>query len=222
LLSAVWPDTFVKENNLADNIFKLRRLLGDGENGTRFIETVPKRGYRFVADVRAVESLTEQESQLASHVVAQRPRPAEEQETRVPPAATPRPVIVPWLLVGAMFLVLMALGIAISVRGTPELPRMLKAELLPPESASFGDIALSPDGKWLAFTAVTGSRVRVWVRSLADDEATPVESTDGAFAHSIDGDAGRLRRLLSTHRDSNPDWSFENKNLREQDMIGRH
>ena len=60
LLKTVWPDTFVEENNLADNIFKLRRVLGDGENGTRFIETVPKRGYRFVADVRIVGRLTEQ------------------------------------------------------------------------------------------------------------------------------------------------------------------
>ena len=68
LLKTVWPDSFVEENNLADNVFKLRRVLGDGENGPRFIETVPKRGYRFVADVRAVGQLTEQGSELVQQV----------------------------------------------------------------------------------------------------------------------------------------------------------
>ena len=52
LLKAVWPDTFVEDNNLADNISRLRKALGEGENGQKFIETVPKRGYRFVVDVR--------------------------------------------------------------------------------------------------------------------------------------------------------------------------
>jgi len=51
LLKAVWPDSFVEENNLADNIFKLRKALGEGENGQKFIQTIPKRGYRFVANV---------------------------------------------------------------------------------------------------------------------------------------------------------------------------
>src|SRR5262245_24907747 len=49
LLKKVWPDTFVEEANLASNISQLRKALGDGENGHRYIETAPKRGYRFVA-----------------------------------------------------------------------------------------------------------------------------------------------------------------------------
>ncbi len=52
LLKTVWPDSFVEENNLADNISKLRKALGEGEHGVKFIETVPRRGYRFVAEVR--------------------------------------------------------------------------------------------------------------------------------------------------------------------------
>ena len=84
LLKTVWPDTFVEENNLADNIFKLRRVLGDGENGPRFIETVPKRGYRFVADVRAVAPLTEQGPGLAPQLVAEPSRQAEHSEGQVP------------------------------------------------------------------------------------------------------------------------------------------
>jgi DNA-binding winged helix-turn-helix (wHTH) protein len=55
LLKKVWPDTFVEEANLASNISQLRKALGDGENGQRYIETAPKRGYRFVASVKKVE-----------------------------------------------------------------------------------------------------------------------------------------------------------------------
>jgi len=89
------------------------------------------------------------------------------------------------LVVGAMTLVAVtlvaiALGVSAGRRGAAEPPRILKTELLPPENASFGDIAVSPDGKWLAFTAATGSRVQLWLRFLAGEAANPVESTDGA------------------------------------------
>ena len=50
LIKAVWADTFVEEANLARNIWALRKALGDDDShGHRYIETVPKRGYRFVA-----------------------------------------------------------------------------------------------------------------------------------------------------------------------------
>jgi len=52
LMREVWPDTFVEESNLTQNIFILRRVLGDDGNGVKYIETVSRRGYRFVAAVR--------------------------------------------------------------------------------------------------------------------------------------------------------------------------
>jgi DNA-binding winged helix-turn-helix (wHTH) protein/TolB-like protein len=51
LMEEVWPDTFVEEINLAVNISTLRKVLGESDHGRPFIETVPKRGYRFVAEV---------------------------------------------------------------------------------------------------------------------------------------------------------------------------
>lgn len=51
LMKAVWPDSFVEENNLSQNIFALRRALGDDRNGLSFIQTVPRRGFRFVPPV---------------------------------------------------------------------------------------------------------------------------------------------------------------------------
>jgi len=51
LMENIWPDTVVEENNLNHNISTLRRALGDQVTGQRYIETVPRVGYRFVADV---------------------------------------------------------------------------------------------------------------------------------------------------------------------------
>ena len=54
LITAVWPDTIVEENNLGKAIFVVRHFLGDATDEPEFIETVPKHGYRFIADVRKV------------------------------------------------------------------------------------------------------------------------------------------------------------------------
>src|SRR5215217_5602516 len=54
LLKEVWPDTFVEEANLTQNIFTLRKALGDDRSGPKYIETVARRGYRFLATVRTV------------------------------------------------------------------------------------------------------------------------------------------------------------------------
>ena len=51
LMENIWPDTVVEENNLNHNISTLRRALGEQVTGQRYIETVPRVGYRFVADV---------------------------------------------------------------------------------------------------------------------------------------------------------------------------
>jgi len=54
LLQKVWPDAFVEEATLAQNVFTLRKQLHDDRGEALYIETVPKRGYRFVASVRVV------------------------------------------------------------------------------------------------------------------------------------------------------------------------
>jgi DNA-binding winged helix-turn-helix (wHTH) protein/tetratricopeptide (TPR) repeat protein len=51
LLEAVWPDTAVEENNLSQHLSALRRVLADGGGDRAYIETIPKRGFRFVVEV---------------------------------------------------------------------------------------------------------------------------------------------------------------------------
>ena len=53
LLAEVWPDTFVEEGSLTQTVSMLRKALGEAP-GTPYIETIPRRGYRFVAPVTAV------------------------------------------------------------------------------------------------------------------------------------------------------------------------
>ena len=51
LMKRVWPSTYVEEGNLTQNISLLRKALGESPSGAQFIETVPRRGYRFVAEM---------------------------------------------------------------------------------------------------------------------------------------------------------------------------
>ena len=80
LMRRVWPNTFVEEGNLTQNISLLRKALGEGPNGVQFIETVPRRGYRFVAPTRKSNgehsnavTLTSADSTLTSELLAASP-----------------------------------------------------------------------------------------------------------------------------------------------------
>src|SRR5687767_3687834 len=74
LMKRLWPDTFVEESNLTYCIVQLRKTLGDEARHPRYIETIPKRGYRFIVDVEEVLSDVAIESKklprrIESHVV---------------------------------------------------------------------------------------------------------------------------------------------------------
>jgi DNA-binding winged helix-turn-helix (wHTH) protein/tetratricopeptide (TPR) repeat protein len=55
LLKTIWPEAFVEEATLAQNIFTIRKALG-GSEGEQYIQTIPKRGYRFVATVATAKN----------------------------------------------------------------------------------------------------------------------------------------------------------------------
>ncbi|HET9532437.1 MAG TPA: transcriptional regulator, partial [Blastocatellia bacterium] len=54
MMRLIWPDTFVEEANLAVNISQIRKALGERDDGGQYIETVPRRGYRFASVVREI------------------------------------------------------------------------------------------------------------------------------------------------------------------------
>jgi TolB-like protein/DNA-binding winged helix-turn-helix (wHTH) protein len=83
LLNKVWPGVFIEEGNLARHIFNLRQVLGDSPDGRKYIETIPRRGYRFVAAVQvdgdepaAAPSVSSHASEPAEATVVPRQRRA--------------------------------------------------------------------------------------------------------------------------------------------------
>ena len=51
LMAAIWPDTVVEESNLTQTVYVLRKILGQDASGEKFIQTIPKRGYRFLHEL---------------------------------------------------------------------------------------------------------------------------------------------------------------------------
>lgn len=76
LMQAVWADSFVEDGNLTFTIRVLRKALGDDTQKPRFIETVPRRGYRFIAEVKKTNPNNEaqREAQPIAAAVSQPPR----------------------------------------------------------------------------------------------------------------------------------------------------
>lgn len=115
LMNAIWPDTFVEDGNLNFNVSVLRKALGTDEAGEQYIQTIPRHGYRFSADVREVvedvPALIVEKHTRARLVIEERELPAqpefEVQSTHLLPAGRARRTR--WLYVtGLASLVLVA------------------------------------------------------------------------------------------------------------------
>lgn len=160
LRQILWPsDTFVEfDHSLSTAVMKLRDALGDSTGTPVYIETIPKRGYRFIAKVTVVEK-------NSAAVVEQNPAVA---PTPAPVAATPRSRERMWQLVAGAATALMvasATWIATHPRNDPELPAMVRFQIPAPENLNFTPwafAAISPDGQRIAFSA----NGRLFVRSL--------------------------------------------------------
>ena len=157
LLEKVWPGTFVEEGNLARHISVLRQVLSKGQKGPQYIETIPKRGYRFVAPVREVD--------LSS---------AEDQPGEMPaarPTTTSRPAARRTVAIAVVVLLLMA-GLAWLRRGRTSAPAAQYTQLTNYADSATSP-ALSPDGRMLAF--IRGESTfhgpgQVYVKFLPDGE----------------------------------------------------
>jgi DNA-binding winged helix-turn-helix (wHTH) protein/TolB-like protein/Tfp pilus assembly protein PilF len=88
LMKRVWPDTFVEEGNLTTNVHLLRKVLGKGSKGQEYIETIPRRGYRFTAEVKANptegEGLPAKADAKPEDVIPERPSAEAQAEAGVP------------------------------------------------------------------------------------------------------------------------------------------
>jgi DNA-binding winged helix-turn-helix (wHTH) protein/TolB-like protein/Flp pilus assembly protein TadD len=103
LIEALWPHRVVEENNLTQNISTLRRVLGDGAGGRRYILTEPGRGYRFVEPVRPDDGGRVVDAAAATSSAAARPATASPRS----PARWPRR---PWTIAAVLVALALAAG----------------------------------------------------------------------------------------------------------------
>ena len=154
LMSRLWPDTFVEESNLTFNIQQLRKALGDNARRPQFIETVARRGYRFIAEV----------NENSAHISNPEPSIAISEPAQLADASDARKrfyLTFAVLGVVAVAAVVVALWFGRGRRfstavSPPILSRPFKSERF--ATGSVENAAITPDGKYVAYTSETGGR----------------------------------------------------------------
>lgn len=189
-MERLWPHTFVEEANLTSNIQQLRKSLGDNARQPHYIETVTKRGYRFIANVQRVETVNNGVDSSDTRL-----------DTSIPaiPATVPDRKRVKQRVVIALataILVVMSGGFVFwrffraSSRNLGDLVANLplKIERLTASGQS-GNAAISPDGKYVAYTQMFKGRYSIWIRQLTTNTNSEIVSPSDnvlgmAFSHS--------------------------------------
>ena len=172
LIEAVWPDAVVTETSLTEAVSLVRQALGDDPQQPTYVQTVHRRGYRFVAPVEV-----ETPSGRAVPLVAPAPRDT------TPRTAWPAREIAAWAIAVTA---LAALAVA-TLRREPAPARparftiaMPPGDPLPAKAPS--TLALSPDGRLIAYTTERGEKSQLLLRSLDRFDAAVVPGSAGAAA----------------------------------------
>lgn len=181
----LWPgNTFVDfDHGLNNAVNRLREALGDSADSPRFIETLPRRGYRFIGTANGV-GVADSKTQVGSAG----PAASSDHSVLLNQQATlskwPRYRWMTWAI--AVFAPL-AFLLGLKLERAPLSPSS-RSFILPPEGTTFdligdsgGSVALSLDGTKLAFVAVNSkAEAVVWVRELRKLTADAVEGTENA------------------------------------------
>ena len=172
LLNAVWKDAFVTENVLSRAVAQLRKGLADDARDSRYIETVPTRGYRFIADVEVQDSQIEDgqiqpETASPSTVHQPKSKPERSRRTRIVIAGLAGVVFV-----AAFVLVLLRRQPAehLEVLGSTQITTSRGISMYP---------TFSPDGSAMAYSAESGKGFEIFVRQLAPGGREVQITTDG-------------------------------------------
>jgi DNA-binding winged helix-turn-helix (wHTH) protein/Tol biopolymer transport system component len=186
LMDSVWPNVFVEEGNLARHISYLRRRLGDSASGGQYVETVPKRGYRFVAPVvmhnvnGAVQKVNGTSAAAAAHPASSLAPDGvviEEVGTGVRGDAGKRLRL--YGLAAAALAIAIAAGIwtYVSLRPEPAPFEQMTMRRLT-DSGDVVDAAISPDGKYMvyAYQAGHGSQSGLCMKHLPTNSTAKVVS----------------------------------------------
>lgn len=213
LMKLVWSDAFVEESNLTNNVAAIRKLLGRGKSGRSYIETVPKRGYRFTAPVkelppetlvverrtvtRVVTEGTEEETRSGSVSLAPESAPLAHHAM---PATSARSfrwaasagalILVGVILFGIYWLITQR---QLKGRATSGVPfgEMNISRLT--TSGKIRHAAISRDGKYVAHVTEDADGDSLWVRHVAAPTsvrvAGPAATEYGSVTFAPDGDS---------------------------------
>ena len=187
LLKEVWPDSFVEEGNITFNIRQLRKALDDNAQSPSFIETIPRRGYRFVAPVETLASFEDEDEVIDADAAAEAAalsEPLRQNRYLIPAAAL-------LILIGAMLLGAWLLGDR-AIGGAPILSAPYKSEKLSTDGDVF-HIAISNDAKNVVYTHRAAGRQSLWLRQLDTSNNVPIipssEDFYGGLVISPDGNS---------------------------------
>jgi DNA-binding winged helix-turn-helix (wHTH) protein/Tol biopolymer transport system component len=216
LMDAVWKDAFVTDTSLAEAVSFLRQALGDDPQAPRYIQTIHRRGYRFLAPLTpliedrgltpALRGLTPNSGfAVASgdRLVSATPGGSKEWE------------LLPWIVALLCTLLLAALTWGTVHAPRPEAPLAARFEVTPANGTSFapGDrrtpaIDVSADGRALAWSACdNGSGTcALYVRPVDRFDASRLAGTEGAVAPFFSPDGrwiaffgdGKLKKIASS------------------------
>jgi len=167
LMKAVWPDSFVEEGNLSQNVFILRKALSDGQDGRRYIVTVPGRGYRFDEDVVEVQ---EENPPTQSPPIAA--------VTAIPPVRRKR-----WYWISAGIAALLAMGLSWFFLHQSRTQVLLSETQITTNSseASLSASVISPDGKSIAYADDHG----LYLRYIASGETHSLPAPADARIYNL-------------------------------------
>ncbi len=212
LMELVWPDTFVEEGNLSQNIYTLRKALGQTNDGQDFIKTIPKRGYRFVSTVSEHKEFQPEviPESPAARILPSKPAASNSVVVQFPRehrATVRQPVEESWrhsisrhkvLVVTLAVLFLGSVGSLIwlgNSSGWNLFTNNSTGKLTLTNLTTTGNVAssaISPDGKFVAYAVTeTPQRSSLWLMQLASLNAqqivAPAELQYHAMTFSPDG-----------------------------------
>ena len=194
LIETVWKEAFVTDTSLAEAISVLRQALGDDPQAPTYIQTVHRRGYRFVAAI----------------TTAAVPHPPRDVSGEHTPATTPISPSIAWQLT-PWTVALLSLGLAITAvwqytHRRQAFSPMVRMRIEPAAGTTFDSrapaLALSPDGSVIAWSACS-TACRLYVRRLDQLDPQAVPGTDDATAPFFSPDgrwvgffaSGKLRKV---------------------------
>jgi eukaryotic-like serine/threonine-protein kinase len=195
LIDSVWKDAFVTDTSLAEAVSFLRQSLGDDSQAPGYIQTVHRRGYRFIAPV------TPHLRAEAEPVRVERDAASSE---RVSPSI-PRQLL-PWSVAALSLATAAAAVWHLAARSTAA-PPGVRFEVVAPAGTEFDSrapaLAVAPGGSHLVWSGCAGAACRLYVRAIDRIEATPLAGTDGAAAPFVSPDGrwigffagGKLRKV---------------------------